>query len=146
MKNSTYIEKCIEFDAVTYTLIITKGYFSLYDEKIAFCLKRGVLLSLKISDFDWKRVGFFVQNPQKGGVFQTWVRAWYTLWSEVGGGRGGGRLFTSASDYASEQWRVVLHILVTCSPHVNKCWVTLAIYGIRCGWSHWPIIIQHVRA
>ena len=54
-------------------------------------------------------------------------------------------LFTSASDYASAQWRLVLHILVTCSPHVNKCWVTLAIYGIRCGWSHWPITIQHVR-
>ena len=55
-------------------------------------------------------------------------------------------LFTSASDYASAQWRLVLHILVTCSPHVNKCWVTLAIYGIRCGLSHWPITIQHVRA
>ena len=33
MKNTTYIEKCIEFDAVTYILTITKGYFSLYDEK-----------------------------------------------------------------------------------------------------------------
>ena len=55
-------------------------------------------------------------------------------------------LFTSASDYASAQWRLVLHILATCSPHVNKCWVTLAIYGIRCGESHWPITIQHVRA
>ena len=42
-------------------------------------------------------------------------------------------LFTSASDYASAQWRLIIHILVTCSPHVNKCWVTLAIYGIRCG-------------
>ena len=55
-------------------------------------------------------------------------------------------LFTSASDYASAQWRLVLHILVTCSPRVNKCWVTFAIYGIRCGLSHWPITIQHVRA
>ena len=44
--------------------------------------------------------------------------------------------FTSASDYAPAQWRLLLHILVTCSPHVNKCWVRLAIYGIRCGWSH----------
>ena len=88
MKNTTYIEKCIELDAVTYILITTKGYFSLYDEKIAFCLKRGVLLSLKISDFDWKRVFFIVQNPRKGGLFQTWVRAWYTLWSKVGGGGG----------------------------------------------------------
>ena len=54
--------------------------------------------------------------------------------------------FTSASDYASVQWWQVHHILVTCSPHVNKCWVTLAIYGICCGWSHWPTTIQHVRA
>ena len=29
--------------------------------------------------------------------------------------------------------RCRVHILVTCSPHVNKCWVTLPIYGIRCG-------------
>ena len=55
-------------------------------------------------------------------------------------------LFTSAGHYAYAQWRLVLHILVTRSPHVNKCWVTHAIYGIRWGWSHWPITIQHVRA
>ena len=47
MKNMTYIEKCLEFDAVTYILTITKRYLSIYDEKIydekiAFCLKRGV--------------------------------------------------------------------------------------------------------
>ena len=55
-------------------------------------------------------------------------------------------LFTSTSDYASGQWRLMLHILVTCSPHFRKYWVTRAIYGIRWGWSHWPITIQHVRA
>ena len=55
-------------------------------------------------------------------------------------------LSTSASDYKSAQWRLVLHILVTCFPHVNKCWVTRAIYGIHWGRSHWPITIQHVRA
>ena len=55
-------------------------------------------------------------------------------------------LLTSASDYTSAQWRLVLHILVTCSPNVNKCWVTHAIYGIHWGRSHWPITIQHVRA
>ena len=54
-------------------------------------------------------------------------------------------LFTSSSDYTSVQWRLVLHILLTCSPHVNKSWVTHAIYGIHWGWSHWPIISQHVR-
>ena len=68
MENTTHIEKCIEFDAVTYILTITKGYFSLYDEKIAFCLKRGVLLSLKISDFDWKR-GVFSSKIREKGVF-----------------------------------------------------------------------------
>ena len=40
-------------------------------------------------------------------------------------------LLTSASDYTSVQWRLVLNILVSCSQHVNKCWVTRAIYGIR---------------
>ena len=38
MKNTTSIEKCLEVHAVTYILTITKGYFSLYYEKIAFCL------------------------------------------------------------------------------------------------------------
>ena len=54
--------------------------------------------------------------------------------------------FASAGDYTSAQWRLVIHILVTCSPHVNKWWVMCAIYGSHCGWSHWPITIQHVRA
>ena len=55
-------------------------------------------------------------------------------------------LLTSAGEYASAQWRLVLHILVTCSPHVNECWVTRAIYDIHWGWNHWPITIQPVRA
>ena len=54
--------------------------------------------------------------------------------------------FTSASDYASAKWRLLLHIMVTWSPRVNKYWVKRAIYGICCGWSQWPITIQHVRA
>ena len=55
-------------------------------------------------------------------------------------------LLTSASDCTSAQWQLVLHILVTCSPHVNKCWVTRAIYDIHWGRSHWPITIQQVWA
>ena len=35
--------------------------------------------------------------------------------------------FASASDYASAQWRLVLHILVTCASHVKKCWVMRAV-------------------
>ena len=54
--------------------------------------------------------------------------------------------FASTSDYATAQWRLVLHIVVTCSPHVNKCWFTRSIYGSRRGWSHWPMAIQHVWA
>ena len=37
----------------------TKGHCSLCYDKIAFRLKRGVLLGLKVSDFDWKRGDFF---------------------------------------------------------------------------------------
>ena len=62
-----------------------KGYFSLYYEKIVFAKKSGVVLGLKISDFGWKRGVFFrPKSAKKGDVFQTWVRAWYTLWSGVG--------------------------------------------------------------
>ena len=62
-----------------------KGTSAYMTKQIPFCLKRGVLFSLKTSDFDWKS-GVFYPNPRKGGVFQTWVLAWYTLWSGVGAG------------------------------------------------------------
>ena len=60
MKNTTYIEKCLEFDACTCILTFAKkgtvayitkkkGYCSLYYEKKSrFAYKRGVLLGLKI--------------------------------------------------------------------------------------------------
>ena len=47
-----------------------KGYCSLYYEKIVFCLKRGVLLGLKISDFGWKRGDFFTKIREKGVFFK----------------------------------------------------------------------------
>ena len=85
MKNTTYIEKCIEFDAVTYILTITKGYFSLYDEKNRVLLKKGCFIEPQNQRFRLKKGCFFSSKiRQKGGVFQTWVRAWYTLWSGVG--------------------------------------------------------------
>ena len=52
--------------------------------KSRFALKRGVLLDLKISNLGGKRDIFLAQNPRKGGIFQGWVQAWYTFWSEVG--------------------------------------------------------------
>ena len=36
MKNTTYIEKCLEFDGVTYILTSQKGYCSLYYQKKRF--------------------------------------------------------------------------------------------------------------
>ena len=56
--------------------------------------------------------------------------------SAIHSSRHSSSFFTSASDYASAQWRLVLHILVTCTPHFNKCWVVHAIYGIHWGWCH----------
>ena len=53
----------------TINLAFTKGYFILYNEnKITFCFKKGFLLDLKISDFDWKR-GVFSQRIREKGVF-----------------------------------------------------------------------------
>ena len=48
-------------------------------------------------------------------------------------------LLTSASDYTSAQWKLVLHFLVTCSSHVNKCWIDRAIYDNTCGPSEYPL-------
>ena len=53
----------------------TKNILSYITRSIAFCLKRGVLLDSKISNFSWKRGVFFIQNPRKGCVFQSWMRA-----------------------------------------------------------------------
>ena len=70
----------------TINLASTKGVFILQNEnKIAFCFKKGRFIGPQISDFSWKRGVFLAQNPQKGRIFQAWVRAWYTLWSGVGG-------------------------------------------------------------
>ena len=76
MKNTTYIEKFIEFDAVTYIFTITKGYFSLYHEKIAFCFKKGCFIEPQNQWFRLKKGCFSAQIPRKGGV--------------CGGGGGGG--------------------------------------------------------
>ena len=70
MKNTTYIEKCLEFDAIIYIIIFTKMYCSLYYDKIAFCLRRGVLLGLKISDFGCKRGVFLFKIREKGVFFK----------------------------------------------------------------------------
>ena len=95
MKYTPYIEKCFEFDAVTYILTFTKRYFSLHHEKFAFWFKKGCLIRPQNQRFRLKKGwGFFSsQIPGKGFFNQTWVRAWYRLWSRVGGGgeRMGGR-------------------------------------------------------
>ena len=61
------------------------GTLSYITKRNAFCLKRVVLLGLKSAisvEKGWGFLGvFFVQNPRKGGVLQTWARAWLTLWS-----------------------------------------------------------------
>ena len=54
MKNTSYIEKCLESDAVTYILIFTKkAKKSLFPEKIKLAI-----------------------SVEKGVFSQTWVRAW----------------------------------------------------------------------
>ena len=89
MKNTTYIEKCIEFDTVILTFTKNVLYLIYIPTRTAFCLKRVVLLGLKSTISVEKGVLFFfffyIQNSRKGGVFQTqtWARAWHTLWSGV---------------------------------------------------------------
>ena len=67
MKNTMYLILMQLFS------LSQKGYFILYDEKIRICLKKGVLLCLKINDFGWKF--FSPKFREKWGVFQTWVGA-----------------------------------------------------------------------
>ena len=87
MKITTYIKKCHKFDAVTYILTFTKNGTVAYITKTnRVLLKRGCFIGPQNQRFRLKKGCFVVRNPWKGGVFETWVRAWYTLWSGVGGG------------------------------------------------------------
>ena len=65
-------------------------------KKIAFCLKNVYFIEPQNQRFRLKRGCFFSSEIREKGVFfKLWVRAWYTLWSGVGGwwwwwGGGGG--------------------------------------------------------
>ena len=83
-QNTTYIEKCPEFDTVILTL--TKSVLHLiYNEKqnaFGFWKMRGYFIGPQNQRFRLQR-SYFVPNPQNNVVFQTCLRAWYALWSGV---------------------------------------------------------------
>ena len=82
MKNTMYMEKCLQFD----TVILTFIKFLSYSKKRVLLWKRGVYLGLKISDCGWKRGVYYSSKIREKGVFfRTLVRAWYTLWSALSG-------------------------------------------------------------
>ena len=67
MKNMTYIEKCLEFDAVTYILTFTKNDTLTYITKKSRLFKKGVFYWASKSEISVEKgVFFFVQNPRKG--------------------------------------------------------------------------------
>ena len=72
---------CI-FYRVVLTLWLESGWGVEGQAEITI-LRQPILLSNV-----WLEKGccFFVQNPRKGGVFQAWVRGWFTFWSGVGVG------------------------------------------------------------
>ena len=63
MKNTTYLENVFSLMQWHIFSLSQIGYFSLYHEKIAFCLKRGVFLGLEIGWF------FFSYEIREKGVF-----------------------------------------------------------------------------
>ena len=71
MKNTTYIEKCLEFDVVTYILTFTKRVLSLILLKNRLLLKKGCFIGRQNQRFCLKKACFFfVQNPRKGVFFK----------------------------------------------------------------------------
>ena len=63
MKNTTYIEKCLEFDAVTYILTFTKkGTLAYITKKISFCLKKGCFIGPENQRCRLKKGCFFRPN------------------------------------------------------------------------------------
>ena len=79
MKNTTRIEKCLEFNTVILTF--TKMALYLIQGKKRVWLKKGCFI-------EWFRLikECFCPKSGKRGVFQTWVQGWDTLWSWVGEG------------------------------------------------------------
>ena len=69
---------------IQFNSLSQKGYFILYNEnKIVFCFKEGYFIGPQNQRLRLKKGCFFAQDPRKGGIFQAWVRAWYTFWSGV---------------------------------------------------------------
>ena len=68
IKNTIYIERYFEFDTIILAFIKKMLLYHI-QRKNAFCLKRGVLLDLKISYFGLNRCGFFRPESAKTGCF-----------------------------------------------------------------------------
>ena len=97
MKNTTYI------DVIAYIPTFTKRVLYLTLRKNRVLLKKGCFIGRQNQRFRSKKGCFYLQNPRKGGVFQTWVRACYTLWSGVGGGD-----VRSAPSHCFNQWWLIM--------------------------------------
>ena len=93
MKYTPYIEKCFEFDAVTYILTFTKRYFSLHHEKFAFWFKKGCLIRPQNQRFRLKKGwGFFSsQIREKVFLIKLGYERGIGFGRELGGERMGGR-------------------------------------------------------
>ena len=75
-----------------------EGYFILYNEnKIAFCFKKECFIGPQHRRFRLKKGCFSRPESAKRGIFQAWVRAWYTFWSGVGGA---GMIFLASGLYS----------------------------------------------
>ena len=90
-----------------------KGYFIIYNEKNAFCSKRGCFIGPQNQRFRLKKGWFFVQNPRKGGVFfklgyEHGIR--FGGESEWVGGVGGGR-----------EWNNVTHTVGKVVSGIRSC-------------------------
>ena len=69
MKNTTYIEKCLEFDVVTYILTFTKRILYLTLRKNRVLLKKGVFYWASKSAILLEKGVFFRPKSAKRGCF-----------------------------------------------------------------------------
>ena len=98
MKNTTYIEKCLEFDVFTYILTFTKGVLYPTLRKNRVLLEKGVFYWASKSEKGWV---FFVQNPRKRGCFSKLGTSMvYTLVRSRGAGLG----YSCVTPQRSSSW------------------------------------------
>ena len=126
MKNTTYIEKCLEFDVVTYILIFTKRVHYLTLRKNRVLLKKGCFIERQNQRFRLKKGCFFrPKSAKRGYFFNLGTSVVYALV----GSRGAGPQFPFDVILLEYEWSFSMSLLkMSLFTYVRSCFISNNIF------------------